>query len=60
MPARRRVTAKKSSAKASELKQLLEYAIGPGQQFAERYVFAPLPAEVVTLDKKTIASIGTG
>jgi phosphate transport system substrate-binding protein len=50
----------KSSAKASELKQLLEYAIGPGQQFAERYVFAPLPAEVVTLGKKTIASIGTG
>jgi phosphate transport system substrate-binding protein len=50
----------KSSAKASELKQLLEYAIGPGQQFAERYVFAPLPAEVVTLGKRTIASIGTG
>jgi phosphate transport system substrate-binding protein len=49
----------KSSAKASELKQLLEYAIGPGQQFAKRYVFAPLPAEVVTLGKKTIASIGT-
>jgi phosphate transport system substrate-binding protein len=50
----------KSSAKASELKKLLEYAIGPGQQFAERYVFAPLPAEVVTLGKKTIASMGTG
>ena len=50
----------KSSAKASELKQLLDYAISPGQQFAERYVFAPLPAEVVTLGKKTIASIGTG
>jgi phosphate transport system substrate-binding protein len=50
----------KSSAKASELKQLLEYAIGPGQQFAQRYVFAPLPAEVVTLGKKAIASIGTG
>ena len=49
----------KDSRKASELKQLLEYAIGPGQQFAERYVFAPLPAEVVTLGKKTIASIGT-
>jgi phosphate transport system substrate-binding protein len=47
----------KSSAKASELKQLLEYAIGPGQQFAERYVFAPLPAEVVKLGKKTIVTI---
>jgi phosphate transport system substrate-binding protein len=50
----------KSSTKAAELNQLLEYAIGPGQQFAERYVFAPLPAEVVTLGRKTIASIGTG
>ena len=50
----------KSSAKASELKQLLEYAIGPGQQSAARYVFAPLPAEVVALGKKTAASIGTG
>jgi phosphate transport system substrate-binding protein len=49
-----------SSAKASELKKLLVYAIGPGQQFAARYVFAPLPAEVVTLGKKTIASIGPG
>jgi phosphate transport system substrate-binding protein len=50
----------KSSAKASELKQMLEYAIGPGQQFAERYVFAPLPPEVVALGKSAIASIGTG
>ncbi len=48
----------KSSAKPSELKELLEYAIGPGQQFAQRYVFAPLPAEVVALGKTTIASIG--
>jgi phosphate transport system substrate-binding protein len=50
----------KSSPKASELKRLLEYAIGPGQQFAERYVFAPLPNEVVALGRKTIASLGTG
>ncbi len=48
----------KDSPKATELKQLLEYAIGPGQKFAERFVFAKLPARVVALGKKTIASIG--
>jgi phosphate transport system substrate-binding protein len=48
----------KDSPKASELKELLEYAIGPGQMFAERFVFAKLPARVVALAKKTIASIG--
>jgi phosphate transport system substrate-binding protein len=48
----------KDSPKASELKELLEYAIGPGQKYAERFVFAKLPAEVVALGKKTIASIG--
>jgi phosphate transport system substrate-binding protein len=49
----------KDSPKASELKELLEYAIGPGQMFAERFVFAKLPARVVALAKKTIASIGS-
>jgi phosphate transport system substrate-binding protein len=48
----------KDSPKASELKELLEYAIGPGQMFAERFVFGKLPARVVALSKKTIASIG--
>jgi phosphate transport system substrate-binding protein len=48
----------KGSPKASELKELLTYAIGPGQEFAEQFVFAKLPAQVVELDKKTIASIG--
>jgi len=48
----------KDSAKASELKELLEYAVGPGQDVAERFVFAKLPARVVTLARKTIASIG--
>jgi hypothetical protein len=37
---------------------LLEYAVGPGQMFAERFVFAKLPARVVALAKTTIASIG--
>jgi phosphate transport system substrate-binding protein len=47
------------SKKATDLKQLLEYAVGPGQQFAERFVFAKLPARVVALAKKTIATIGS-
>jgi phosphate transport system substrate-binding protein len=48
----------KDSAKATELKELLEYAVGPGQEFAERFVFAKLPEQVVALAKETIASIG--
>jgi phosphate transport system substrate-binding protein len=48
----------KDSPKADALKELLTYAIGPGQEFAERFVFANLPAEVVALNKRTIASIG--
>jgi len=48
----------KDSPKADELRALLTYAIGPGQEFAEQFVFAKLPAEVVELNKKTIASIG--
>ena len=48
----------KDASKASELKELLEYAVGPGQDVAERYVFAKLPAQVVALAKETIASIG--
>jgi phosphate transport system substrate-binding protein len=46
------------SAKAAELKEFLGYAVGPGQQFAARYDFARLPAQVVTLAKQTIARIG--
>ena len=49
---------RKSSAKAGELKALLEYAVGPGQQFAERFVFAKLPARVVAHAKETIGTIG--
>src|SRR5262249_12995747 len=39
----------KDAKNASSLKKLLTYAIGPGQQFAEQYVFAKLPAYVTTL-----------
>jgi phosphate transport system substrate-binding protein len=49
----------KDAPKASELREMLEYALGPGQAFAERFVFAKLPAQVVALGTKTIASIGT-
>ena len=48
----------KDSEKARELKKLLEFAIGPGQEFAEQFVFAKLPQQVVELDKKTIAALG--
>jgi phosphate transport system substrate-binding protein len=49
----------KDAPKASEVKELLEYAIGPGQVFAERFVFAKLPPRVAELAKETIASIGS-
>ena len=48
----------KDTPKASDLKKLLEFAIGPGQEFAEQFVFARLPERVVELDKKTIAALG--
>jgi phosphate transport system substrate-binding protein len=49
----------KDSPKAADMKKMLEYAVGPGQDFAERFVFAKLPARVVALAKKTIASVGS-
>src|SRR5262245_10384924 len=48
----------KDSSKADDLKKMLEYAVGPGQTFAERFVFAKPPPRVVALAKTTIASIG--
>ena len=48
----------KGSEKADALKELLEFAIGPGQEFAEQFVFAKLPEQVVELDRRTIASLG--
>ena len=47
-----------ASAKGAYPISTFTYAIGPGQEFAEQFVFAKLPAEVVELNKKTIASIG--
>ena len=48
----------KDTQKADDLKELLTFAIGPGQEFAEQFVFAKLPQQVVELDKKIIASLG--
>jgi len=49
----------KDSPKPTELKQFLGYAVGPGQQFAERFDFARLPARVAALARATIARIGS-
>jgi phosphate transport system substrate-binding protein len=47
-----------SSDKAEALKKFITYAIGPGQSYGPDLDFAPLPAQVVTADKKAIAKIG--
>ena len=47
-----------ASAKGAYPISTFTYAIGPGQEFAEQFVFAKLPAQVVELDKKIIASLG--
>jgi phosphate transport system substrate-binding protein len=48
----------KDAAKARDLKTFIDYAVGPGQAFAKQYVFAKLPAYVVTLAKQTTATLG--
>jgi phosphate transport system substrate-binding protein len=47
-----------SSGKAKTLRDFVTYAIGPGQKFATKLQFAPLPAKVVTADKQTLAKLG--
>jgi phosphate transport system substrate-binding protein len=47
----------KSSPKAKALRPFLAYAIGPGQRFGAPLQFAPLPAQVLAADRKTIARI---
>jgi phosphate transport system substrate-binding protein len=48
-----------SSPKAATLRAFLTYAIGPGQQFGPKLLFAPLPEQIVARDKQTIAKIGS-
>jgi phosphate transport system substrate-binding protein len=47
-----------TSGKAKALRQFVTYAIGPGQRFGAKLRFAPLPAHVVSADKKTLARLG--
>ncbi len=48
-----------NSKKASEMKQFLNYAVADGQQFGPSLLFAPLPSQIVTANKATIAKIGS-
>lgn len=46
------------TSKAEELKELIEYAIGEGQEFGPELGFAPLPKQVVAADKEALGGIG--
>jgi phosphate transport system substrate-binding protein len=47
-----------SSPKAATLKVFLTYAIGPGQQFGPKLLFATLPRQILVRDRQTIAKLG--
>jgi phosphate transport system substrate-binding protein len=47
-----------TSGKASALRDFITYAIGPGQKFGATLHFAPLPARVVSSNKKALAKLG--
>jgi phosphate transport system substrate-binding protein len=47
----------KGSPKADALRRFLRYAVTDGQTFGESLQFAPLPARVLSADKKTIEEI---
>jgi phosphate transport system substrate-binding protein len=49
----------RSSPKAATLKEFLTYAIGPGQQFGPKLLFASLPQQILARDHQTIAKIGS-
>jgi phosphate transport system substrate-binding protein len=48
---------RRKSSKAALLRRFLTYAVGPGQHFGPPLEFAPLPALVLTADRRTIARI---
>jgi phosphate transport system substrate-binding protein len=52
------VDVQKSSSNATTLKQFLNWAITTGQTFGPKIFFVPIPASVVTFDKKQIAKVG--
>jgi len=47
-----------SSGRAKALSDFVTYAIGPGQAFGRKLQFAPLPEQVVSADKRTLARFG--
>jgi phosphate transport system substrate-binding protein len=47
-----------TSGKAEALRNFVTYAIGPGQKFGRKLQFAPLPAKVVSADKRALAKLG--
>ncbi len=47
----------RSTAKADALKQFVTWAIGDGQQFATKLIFAPLPSYVVAKDKQILKQV---
>ncbi len=46
-----------TSSKAKTLRDVVTYAIGPGQAFGAKLQFAPLPAKVVAAGKQTLAKL---
>lgn len=51
------VDVQKTSANAANIKKLLSWAVTKGQTYGPALVFQPLPAAVVTFDKKQIAKV---
>jgi phosphate transport system substrate-binding protein len=51
------VDVQKSSANAASIKKLINWAITKGQSFGPKIFFQPLPAAVVTFDKKQLGKI---
>ncbi len=51
------VDVQRSSSNAASLKKLLEWAVTKGQSYGPALVFQPLPAAVVSFDKKQIAKV---
>jgi phosphate transport system substrate-binding protein len=47
------------SPKAATLRAFLTYAIGPGQRFGPKLLFASLPRQILARDRQTIARVGS-
>lgn len=51
------VDVQKRSANAANLKKMISWAVTKGQTYGPKLIFQPLPAAVVTFDKKQIAKV---